>query len=136
MTVTLNLRQTYDASPEDVWAVVGDFYAVHTWLPAVTATRRHDATRSRVAVLPDGSEVVEQLLGQGVRWQRYRVVGGAMPVAGFTAELRVEGVPGGTSEVVWQARFEPAGVPADKAEAVVRGVFEAGLASIGDRVGS
>ena len=127
VTITIELHQHFRAAPERVWSLISDFYALHTWLPAVVATREDASTRTRLAVLPDGGEVAEQLLEEGDRFHRYRVTGGPMPVEDFVAEIRVLEVDGGTSEVRWQASFAPAGLPAADAEAIIAGVFRGGL---------
>ncbi|MFJ3953706.1 SRPBCC family protein [Streptomyces libani] len=126
-TINIEKRKTYPVDAEHTWSLISDFYALHTWLPAVTDTRREDATRSRIAVLPGGGEVVEQLLDVGQYFHRYRVTGGPMPVTGFVAEIRVHARTETTSEIVWQAEFQPSGIPAADAEGVVAGVFDGGL---------
>lgn len=128
-TVTINQTQQYDATPERVWAIVGDFYALHTWVPAVTATRADTSTRTRYAVLPDGGEMTEQLIEEGERCQRYRVLAGPMPLREFVAQLQVRDAEGG-SEIVWQATFEPVGLPAAEAQELVTGVFRGGLENL------
>lgn len=133
--VHIKLDRTYPVPVADVWARIEDFYDL-SWLPAVEATRTLAERSSRVAVLPGGAgEVVEHLLEQGQRFHRYEVTEpGPMPLTDYTSTIRVDEVDPTTSRVVWQAQFEPAGLPAADAEAAVRGVFEGGLEHLGGQL--
>ena len=129
--VSVDVRREFPVDAQEVWGWISDFYDL-AWLPAVESTRREEARSSRVVVLAGGAgEVVEQLQEQGPRSHRYTVAEpGPMPLRDFHARIRVDALGADRSRIVWTADFEPAGTTAAEAEAVVTGVFTAGLARL------
>lgn len=126
--VVVAVQREFPASAEEVWGWISDFYDL-AWLPVVESTRREEATSSRVVVLAGGAgEVVEQLQERGPRSHRYTVTApGPMPLRDFDARISVDELGDTRSRIVWTAEFEPAGTTEAEAEAVVTGVFTAGL---------
>ena len=121
------------ASPDAVWAAIGGFHALAEWHPAVESATREEADGAelRCLALVGGGEIVEKLLGAGPRSYGYAILSGPLPVADYAATLTV--APSGSgSVVVWASTFAPT---ADDAEAVIGGVYDAGLEALKARFG-
>jgi len=119
------------AAPEAVWSVIGGFQALPGWHPAVETSYREDidGVEHRRLGLKGGGEIVERSLGGDAHSYGYAIVSGPLPVADYVSTLTV--APAGSgSVVVWTSAFTPA---AEGAEAVIAGVYEAGLAALAAR---
>ena len=123
-----------NVSADEVWNLIGNF-ADLGWFPGNrgTETMTVDGKLQRVVPLPGGAELREQQEEDaGPHSYTYSIASGPMPVSNYTATLAVA-PEGGGCRVIWTAEFEPAGVPAEKAEAIVGGVFETGLKGIQEK---
>jgi hypothetical protein len=121
------------AAPEAVWGVIGGFQALPDWHPAVASSAKEAAVgveRRRLA-LHGGGEILEESLGAGPMSYGYRILSGPLPVAEYVSVLTVAPAPGG-AVVVWSSTFAPT---APDAEAVMGGVYDAGLAALAERFG-
>ena len=126
--IIISFHRRYNISQDAMWEKVGDFFALHTWLPAVVETRHlPESPGTRIAVLPDGGEVLERLVESGPYHHRYVVDGGPMPVKEFDALLQVESSGPNACDVRWRAHFTAAGLAEPEAAAIVEQVFTAGL---------
>lgn len=95
-----------DASPERVWAVLGDLGSVDRWIPGVVSVAV--AGHQRVCTFEDGHTQTEQILDYSTtdRSFRYRIDGAPLPVTdnvGSFAVLSTEQA----SLVTWESSFEP-----------------------------
>lgn len=125
--------------PDILWKDIGPFGAVGQWHPFLSKVdsegERPGALRS--AEGKDGSRQVERLLEANPMQHRYRyrMEKTAMPLRGYTAELRIEDNLDGTSTVVWSAEFAPT---SDDTETIdrVRAFLKAGLDNIATRYGA
>lgn len=125
------------APPDDVWAAIGGFCSIVDWHPAITSCEAEDkaGTTYRYLTTVDGATFDEQLMQQDDdgRVYEYTIVESPLPVLSYLSTFSV--TPGGdenTSMVIWQGRFTSLGVEDEEAEAVIAGIYEAGLAGIAD----
>lgn len=103
---------TITASPDQVWALAGNFTGIGGWHPLIKEVRGtggNAAGGERTLVLAKG-EITESLddydpvgRSQGYRLAKENV--GVLPVSFYTATLVVKDAGAGKSEVVWSARF-------------------------------
>ena len=138
------VSRDYVASADSVWELLGDFSALASWLPGVSACAvdRAGAGAIRHVSLMDGSMVKEELvaLDNKARSCSYRIVEapGITADTDYVATLLV--VPTGTGcRVEWSARFQadPA-YPAEKvtkAQARAEQLYGFCLASLDGRFG-
>jgi mxaD protein len=95
-----------NATPDEVWAVLGDIASVDQWIPGVTAVTVDGMTR--VCTFEDGHTQNEQILdySPSARSYRYRIDGAPLPVRDNIGSFAVRSRNGGTV-VVWQSSFQP-----------------------------
>lgn len=126
----VSMSTQLNASPDQVWQLIGGFWAMPDWHPLIARSEASEGGRVRHLTLPDGGVVVERMLSfsESDRAYTYAIIGGPIPVAGYRATLRVRpqaGKPG--SLVEWSSEFEPAGAPEADVVALIRGVFQSGF---------
>jgi hypothetical protein len=129
-----------NASPADVWSVIGEFDQLVSWHPAVAVCEAADegASRIRHLTLGDGSKIVERLdsHNDAARTYVYSILdAGPIPVRNYQSTLEVNG-EGLVSTVTWSSEFEPDGVPEADAQAVVSGVYTGGFAALTEKFGA
>src|SRR5436309_8180564 len=115
-----------------VWDVIGGFNTLARWHPGVAKSEesKEGAATIRRLTLHGGGTIVERLESKDdkERTYTYSVLSGPLPVAGYTARLRVEENKDGKScTVEWSSEFEPSGAPESEAVKVIRGIYEAGF---------
>jgi len=103
-----SFRHTVDvaATPDEVWAVLGDLTSVDRWIPGVTSVTR--TATGRVCTFADGHSQDEQILDYSpqTRSYRYVITGAPLPVRDNTGRFSVEDIDAG-SRVVWDSSFVP-----------------------------
>jgi carbon monoxide dehydrogenase subunit G len=131
------------ATPDAVWALVGDFCAIQLWHPQVercilSGDDDDDGIRAQIRGLVVrgglGTIVeVETARDEAGRSYSYSFVQGPLPVRAYNATLAVR--PSGTgSTVIWTATFDAEGMSDADARADITRVYEAGLAGIAREV--
>lgn len=153
----LELDQKLNASPDEVWAVIGKFDDM-SWHPAVAST---EITGDGSVDQPEKSERVLHLKAESgdptiteilSKWQpekrcyAYRIEKvdmAVLPVTNYGSTLCVQD-DGGKAKVVWKGGFyrgDPNGQPPadqndDAAIAGVTGIYQAGLTALVEKFGS
>ena len=126
----VSLQSAYNISPDQIWALIGTFSALSDWHPAIQSSRRENDSQVRRLSLLDGGEIVERLetLDEKERLYRYSAVNRQLPIANYTATLRV--CDDGADQAVgdWSGEFEPApGIRDNEAINVVQDIYQAGF---------
>lgn len=95
-----------DATPEQVWSVLGDIGSVDRWIPGVTSVTVDGMTR--VCTFEDGHIQDERILDYSPdsRSYRYLIEGAPLPVTDNTGRFSIE-ANRGQSRVMWESSFEP-----------------------------
>lgn len=92
------------ASPEAVWAVVGDLEATPEWVPGIVEAKVEG--NRRVCRTAEGEEIHEEVVGSDPdRTVTYRQTQVPLPVADSRGTLKVVPAAGG-SRVEWVAEFD------------------------------
>jgi carbon monoxide dehydrogenase subunit G len=93
------------ATPDDVWAVLGDLASVHHWIPGVTSVTVTET--GRLCSFADGHVQTEQILDYSAATRSYRYVieGAPLPVRDNTGRFSVEEADDGQARVVWDSSF-------------------------------
>jgi hypothetical protein len=138
----VSMDQIIDASPQEVWAIFGNFHDM-SWHPAVAKTDGKGDNApgaTRTLTLTNGARIVERLEGYNPNTRSFfyrieQVDPKVLPVTGYSSWISVSPGPDGTSLVTWKGAFyraDPAKRPAaeldDKAAVnAVTGVYKSGL---------
>lgn len=126
--LSVALTASLDASPVEVWRLIGDFNNLPAWYPRVRTSSFDPATQVRTLTFQTGSVVTERLLESSERQQIYTTIKGSLPVRNYRVILSVRpGVRSGQSVVDWRSTFDAQGVPDAEATAAVRGAYQYGL---------
>lgn len=126
----VSLQSAYNISPDQIWALIGTFSALSDWHPAIRSSRLEDDGRVGRLSLLGGGEIVGRLepIEAKERLYRYSAVNRQLPIANYTATLRV--CDDGADQAVgdWSGEFEPApGIRDNEAIDVVQDIYQAGL---------
>jgi uncharacterized protein YndB with AHSA1/START domain len=99
------------ASPDKVWALVGDYNGLPGWFSAIeksTATNGNAVGSVRTLSLKGGGEVIEELEARddATMTLKYRMKKGDLPVTNYAGVMQVRaGDTAGTSVVEWKGSF-------------------------------
>ena len=128
----VSLQSPVNMNAEELWKLIGKFNALPDWHPAVVSSKLEDGGRIRRLSLVGGGDIVERLeqIEQGDRLYRYSIVSGPLPVANYTATLRVKDGPGGKAIVEWSSEFDPSGASESDATAAVQDIYKMGFDSL------
>ena len=146
-------RQKYEssihinASPDKVWAVVGDFAHPEQWLPQVestTAQGGNEKGATRELKLKGGGSLKEELVNYDAAQftLKYKLDDPTdpkvFPVNNYSSTLKVESDGSGGSKVEWKAAYyrwflnnnPPPGQNEEAANAAVSKIYQEGLANL------
>ena len=127
----VSLNSNYPAAPETIWKLIGDFGGVHDWHPAVAKCdiKTEGDTTYRTLHLVGGGTILERLdksHGDGHLYS-YTIVESPLPVANYSATIKITEAPDGGSNIEWSSEFEPAGAPENDAVKAIEGIYQAGF---------
>lgn len=137
--LVLSERMHLQASPEKVWATVGDFGSPELWIPGIKETnllkgQDNQSGARRQITRQDDRTLVEQLLARDGPNKRltYRMIHGWLPVTHYKSTLAVQPDDDDSgSYVVWEARFQPGGGrTADNARQAVQQYYVTALQNL------
>jgi len=117
-----------NASPEQVWAVLGDLASVDTWIPGITKVEVDGY--QRICTFADGSVQHEEISDYSKEKlsYRYSISGGPLPLKTNRGQFRVE-AQNGVSLVIWDAEFE---VMHNNQESQITGMLENAYQQVGE----
>ena len=127
----VSVTQVFPSTAASLWSAVGDPAGLPDWHPAIATSLLGADGCSRVCTLADGGEVREEITARDddARSYSYRIVESPLPLKNYRSRLRVSRTEGGAS-VTWESEFEAVGIPAADLEAMIRGLYEAGLGAL------
>ena len=129
----VSVTQDLPVPAQMVWATIGNFNAMPDWHPAVekSETKTEEGARIRTLSLAGGGQIVERLesADENERTYTYSILSGPLPVADYTATIKVRDSGSGCS-IEWSSEFTPSGAPEGEAVAAIRGVYEAGFENL------
>lgn len=128
MSQVLRSRQL-PVSADRAWALIGQPSSISQWHPAITESPVEGSKRS--CTLADGARIEEEIREHDdqKRSYTYVITGGPLPVKDYASTLQVKAVGEEACLVEWAASFE-ALAPANEVEAMVGGVYDAGLDAV------
>ena len=116
-------------SADRAWALVGQPASMSQWHPAITESPVDG--NKRACTLADGACIQEEIRAHddAARSYTYVITGGPLPVKDYASALKVESTGPQSCRLEWSANFE-ALAPAAEVEAMVGGVYDAGLDAV------
>ena len=128
----VTVTDTFNASPDKVWAIVGDVGGISKWVPAMESSESTDGGKTRHCVLGGGMGEVDEVVtarDDAARSYSYAITKSGLPLQNYKSTITVNDAGGGNSEVVWSASFDP-DIPAEEAEGMIKGLYESSLATL------
>lgn len=128
---------TFAASPEKLWSLVRDFGGLDQIMDGIDSCEMEGEGVGAVRRIGmGGGTVVESLdaFDEDARTLTYSIMEAPLPFADYSANMAVS-AEGDGSKLTWTGTFHPAGVPAEKAEAVAGSVYEGGIAGYKSALG-
>ena len=127
----VSLSSAYPVSPEVIWKMIGGFNSLPNWHPAVAKCdieSKGNATLRRLHLMGGGTilEKLEKSDEDGQSYS-YTILESPLPVANYSATIRVSEAEGGGCSIEWSSEFEPKGAPETDASKVVEGIYQAGF---------
>src|SRR3546814_2224844 len=94
-----------DRTPDDVWAAIGDFGGIASWMPGIDSCTVEDDVRTLQTM---GMELQEKLMGHddATRTTSYSLIKGPMPIEHHLATISVE-PDGDGSKLTWAYEVKP-----------------------------
>ena len=128
---TVTVSTHLSATPEQVWSKIGDPGAISAWHPAIAASTMDDTLRA--CTLANGAEIAEQIdeVDDANRSYSYRILESPLPLEEYRSTITVVDADDG-SVVEWTSSFEVPEGPAEDVIAMVKGVYDAGMAALRD----
>lgn len=102
-----------NATPEQVWAVAGDFVGLNRWLPVIPESRLILGKNNQVGAIREltrlnGTKVQEKLLEYETdpMTLTYTYIDGVVASTDYFATMVISDAGKGKTKVVWKARFK------------------------------
>ena len=118
-------------APGPVWRKIGEFCAIQEWHPAVSKceeTEEGGATY-RTLTLGDGGTIRERLVDKTDTSYTYEIIESPLPVQNYQSTFGVSAEGEGT-RVDWKGAFDAKDASDADAQAVISGIYQAGLDQI------
>ncbi|HMJ78260.1 MAG TPA: SRPBCC family protein [Iamia sp.] len=108
----------------EVWALVGEFGGLDTWMAGIDSCTVEGDVRTIETL---GMTLTEQLVGRDAEGRSitYSIVGEGAPVAKHEATITVLDAGDGASEVTWDVSVEP-----DEAAAMFKDIYQGALGQV------
>lgn len=121
------------AAPAKVWAAIGSFCDIGSWLPIVAKCEMSEAGGKKVRTLTTGDggvlvETLEKWDDAGMSYT-YRIQSSPLPMENYISTIKVSG-KGKASTVEWSSSFNPKGAPEADVVKTISGIYQAGFAGL------
>ncbi|MBI4671726.1 MAG: SRPBCC family protein [Chloroflexi bacterium] len=109
--------QKVNATPEQVWLILGDLSKVDQWIPGITSVRVQ-GKRERICTFANGAVQHEEIsdYSDDTRAYSYHIEGSPLPVKNNRGRFQVQ-VEGTGARIVWDSEFDALD-PAQEAQLV------------------
>ena len=125
----VNMQTDLKVDAQKVWDLIGGFNTLPDWHPAVEKSELNEEGSMRKLSLAGGGEIIEKLekIDDNERVYTYSIVNSPLPVANYTASIRVKDNGEGNSIVEWSSEFNADGAPENDAIQAIQGIYQAGF---------
>lgn len=127
---TVEVTDTIASPLDKVWAFVSDFtgFLEAQGVPCTSEGEGIGMTRTITAFGPPLTERLEEL-DESTHRTSYSIVESSLPIKDYQAWIELTDAGRDTTSIRWWSRFEPT-EDEESAQAMVRGIYEAGVAGI------
>lgn len=136
--VSLSRSVDVNATPAQVWSMIGPFCAIKEWHPAIgTCVEATQAGPVRTLVTKDGKATFkERQTGRSDAQHQYSYVftSSPLPVSNYASTLQVTARDKGASTVTWSSTYTPEPGKENVAADALGGIYESGLEAIKAKV--
>jgi hypothetical protein len=126
-----------NATPAQVWTLIGPFCAIQDWLPPVgSCMSDHGTPPTRTLVTKDGKATfVEKQIARDdtQHFYSYQFQSSPLPVKHYQSTIEVSSSGAGVSTVTWSGTYTPNRGKEKDAQDALNGIYSAGLESIKTR---
>ena len=133
----VTVTDTINAPIADVWRLASDFGGLDRIMDGIDSCETEGEGIGMTRTLPmGGGAVVERLeeLDESAHRMAYSIISAPLPFKDYYAAIDLAEVDGGTG-ITWSGRFEPDGVPAEKAERLAHNIYAGGIAGFKKALG-
>lgn len=121
--------------PAKVWKIVSAFSGIENYLPPIAAstTSGQGVGATRVLTTQDGGRFTERLesLDNDSRTLRYSIISDhPFPFSDYVSTIKVNGDGNQGCQVEWSAEFDPQGASEAEVQALLSGLFAAGISGL------
>ena len=129
---------SFAAAPARLWELVSNFGGLADIMDGIDSctVEGEGIGAKRSLVMGGGPPVVESLdvLDHDAMTLTYSILEAPLPFKDYSATMVVS-AEGDGSSLAWTGTFEPDGVPAEKAEGLAGGIYDAGIAGFRKALG-
>ena len=125
----VDMQTNLKVDPDKLWGLIGGFNTLPDWHPAIEKSELGEEGLIRRLSLVGGGEIIENLekVDDNERVYTYSIVNSPLPVANYTATIRVKDGGEGNSVVEWASEFNADGAPENDAVETIQGIYQAGF---------
>ena len=125
----VDMKTEIGISPDKAWELIGGFNALPDWHPAIEKSELEEEGTMRRLSLVGGGTIIEKLekMDDNERVYSYSIVDSPLPVANYTASIRVIDDGSGKATVEWSGEFNADGAAEGDAINTIHGIYQAGL---------
>ncbi|MFT7602058.1 MAG: hypothetical protein ACI8TP_005024 [Acidimicrobiales bacterium] len=122
---------TFAVAADKLWELVADFGGIDKIMDGVESVSTEGEGVGMLRIIPAGDTVVVESLDvfdPDARTLTYAIKSGPLPFKDYSATMVVTENDSDSCTLDWTGTFEPAGVPAEKAERLASGIYRGGIA--------
>jgi hypothetical protein len=132
----VHVRDSFDASADEVWALFRDFGGVGKWAGAMVKSCTADGEgvgAVRTLSLAEGNPLRERLVqfDDADRSFSYAIVGSSdLPIDYYVGSVKIRADGASRSKIEWIGTFDPKGASEADAQKIVEGIYRGAIAAI------
>ena len=130
------VKAVYQVSADQLWATIDFHQPSENIMPPIASSELNGkgTGATKINQLQGGGEVHLKLVYYSPenRAFNYIIETSPLPVDNYLGEVRVRSLGANRAQLSWHGIYEPAGVPREKADEILRGFYQAIAARIGE----
>ena len=134
----VNMATDIDVAADEIWRLIGGFNTLPDWHPAIEKSELKEEGSMRELSLIGGGTIIEKLekLDENERVYSYTIIESPLPIADYSATIKVIDQGNGKASVEWSSEFNASGASEQEAVDVIQGIYQAGFDNLKKMFGS